>query len=297
METINIAELEVARALAKSGSLAAAARELHRTPAAVHKQLKRLEATLGVTLYEKVGRSVEISGAMEVFFPYAESVLMQIAAARRAVEEWRGLRSGIVRIGTGPTLSAHFLPGIVTAFRARYPDVQITMDTATTAELVEQLRRGQLDLAIVLQQEQSRSRELTLLGAWDSTTVLATGTKRLWRVKRLRDLEAEPFFSFRTGTRMAVYVDEYFARHQHRPNTVMRCDNADAIRAMLRSGFGYSVLPAWTLREEKGPKRIAAIQVAEKLPPLRIELVASRNHPLSPASKAFGEVAKGFRLP
>jgi LysR family transcriptional regulator, transcription activator of glutamate synthase operon len=297
METISIGELEVARALAKTGSLAAAARELHRTPAAVHKQLKRLEATLGVALYEKVGRNVEISGAMEAFFPHAESALMQVAAARRAVEEWRGLRSGIVRIGTGPTLSAHFLPGIVTAFRGRYPDVQVTIDTATTAELMEQMRRGQLDLAIVLQEEQDRPSDLVTLGSWESTTVVATATKRLWRAKRLADFEREPFFSFRVGTRMAAYVDTYFARHQHRPNTVMRCDNADAIRAMLRSGFGYSVLPAWTLREEKGPKRIAAVPVAEKLRPLRIEIVASRNHPLSPASKAFAEAARGFRLP
>jgi DNA-binding transcriptional LysR family regulator len=296
METIGIRELEAARALAKSGSLAAAARELHRTPAAVHKQLKQLEFALGTPLYEKTGRGIRLLGAMDALIPYAESVLSQILAARRAVEEWRGLRSGIVRVGTGPTLSVHCLPGMVNAFHARAPEIQVTVDTGSSDELQEQLRRGQLDLALMIHEGRKGSAEWVALGGWEASLVIASATRALRATRRLKDLEGEPFFAFRTGARLTVHIERYFARHDHAPETVVRCDNADAIRAMLRQRRGYSVLPGWTLAGEHGPGQVRAIDLAEKLPPFRIELVASKNHPLPPAARAFAEVARKFRL-
>lgn len=296
METISIAELEAARAVGKSGSLAAAARELHRTPAAIHKQMKQLEAALGVPLYSKVGRNIRLSGAMELLLPYTESVLEQVAAARRAVEEWSGLRSGIVRIGTGPTMSSHWLPRIITAFRARHPDVQLNIDTGTTAELLERIRRGHLDLAIVLKQGHEAPGDWQQLANWKCPTVLVSGSKTLCKAESLEALREAPFLHYRTATRMATHVDAYFAKHRHVPNTIVRCDNADALRALLRAGHGYALLPSWTVQTERGASRIAPIRIRETPPALGVEMVAARSQPLSPAAIAFAGVARTFRF-
>jgi DNA-binding transcriptional LysR family regulator len=296
METISILSLEAAEALARSGSLAGAARELHRTPAAVHKQLKQLENALGAPLYEKVGRGIRLSGAMKTFLPHAIGALTQVAAARRAVEEWRGLHTGIVRIGTGPTLSTHWLPQIVAAFRRMHAGVQVTIDTGTTDELLEQLRRGQLDLAMILEDSRARRDDRIVLGQWNAAAVLATGCRNLRRATSLKELQKEAFLAFRTGTRMAAHVDRYFAQHHHEPNTAMRCDNADAIRAMLGTGFGYAILPQWTFSAQDGVK-LWAIPAREKVPPMRVEIVCASGFPLAPGTKAFAEVAKKFPLP
>lgn len=293
METISISELEAARALAKTGSLAAAARELHRTPAAIHKQLKQLESALGTPLYEKVGKGIRLLGAMEALLPYAESVLAQVAAGKRAVEEWRGLRQGIVRVGAGPTLSVHCMPGIVHAFQERAPGIQVTLDTGTAEELQEQLRRGQLDMALVVQENRRVGEVWQVLGSWQVSLAVASATRTLQRARRLSDFEGEPFFAFRTGARLTRHIDQYFGKHNHFPQTVVRCDNADAVSEMLRKRRGYSVLPGWTLQ---GRGEVKAVALEEKLPPFRIEMLASRDHPLAPAAKVFAEVARGFRL-
>ena len=127
-------------AVAELGSLSLAAQQLHLSPPAIHKQLKILEAELGVPLYEKVGRRLQITQPAEVLLPYLKDLLAQYDSALSALEEWKGMKRGLVRIGTGPT--SYILPIILKKFRRENPGVELLVESGNTPVLLEDLSRG-----------------------------------------------------------------------------------------------------------------------------------------------------------
>lgn len=297
MESISLGNLAALQSFVRTGSLVGAARELNLTSAAVHKQLKQLESALGIRLYEKAGRGLRTTGAATLIYSYAQAALEQVAGARRAAEEWRGLRRGSVRIGAGATLSTHWLPSVLSSFRSSHPDIDLSVDTGTTLELFEQLRAGFIDLAFVLEEKTKPQRGLKAIGRWESRAFLVSGDQSLRRVRRVQQLSSAPYLGFRTGTRFATYAERFFQRYSVQPTYVTRCDNADSLLQILGAGFGFAILPEWILTRPPLLGNAWVLETREKLPPLHVELMRSSAHPLGPAASAFASTARAIPLP
>src|SRR5713101_6021151 len=125
-------ELHAARSLvllADLGSLAKTAETLRLSPPAVHKQLKLLEAELGVRLYEKIGRGLRLTQAAELLLPYCRHLLADHDTALSALEEWKGSTRGTLRIGAGPATSVHLLPGLLRIYGRAFPEVDVVVET------------------------------------------------------------------------------------------------------------------------------------------------------------------------
>src|SRR5262249_58806958 len=114
---MELRELRCLMTLADVGSITRTAEKLHLSAAAIHKQLKVLEDELNVRLYEKAGRQLRLTQAAEVLLPHIKNLLAQYDAALSALSEWKGLKHGLVRIGTGPTMSSYLLPSLLDGFR------------------------------------------------------------------------------------------------------------------------------------------------------------------------------------
>src|SRR5579872_6547508 len=99
---MELRELRSLVTLSELGTITLTAQKLHLSPAAIHKQLKSLESELGVRLYQRTGRALEMSQATAVLLPYLTDLLAQYDAALGALEEWKGVKQGAVRIGAGP---------------------------------------------------------------------------------------------------------------------------------------------------------------------------------------------------
>lgn len=293
---MNVDPLRSLATLEETGSLAATAAQLHLSAAAIHKQLKQLELELGVRLYEKAGRGVRLSAAAHVLLPYAKSVVAQIAAARQAVEEWRGLRRGMVRVGSGPTLSSHWLPELLKQFRSRYPGVQLTVETGSSEELLAAARQGRLDVALLVAPPRKTEPGFAVLARWRFQLMLVTGDGLIPSAIPLAHLARHSFIGFRKGSRLDGLIDQYFMRHRLEPDTIMRFDNADAIRAVLRAGIGYSLLPNWTVTLDLAGGGLRLLNAQSRLPTAWVELVKHESAPLSPAAQEFIAMAKSLPL-
>ncbi|GAB3803149.1 LysR family transcriptional regulator [Micromonospora zhanjiangensis] len=103
--------LEVFRAVARDGSVTAAAGRLGFTQSAVSRQVATLEAEIGSRLFDRLPRGVALTEEGRTLLPHAEAVLDRLTAARRDVEDLRGLRHGRVRVGAFPTAVAALVPG------------------------------------------------------------------------------------------------------------------------------------------------------------------------------------------
>ena len=115
---------------------------MHLTAAAIHKQLRLLGEGLGVKLYEKSGSQLRITPAGEVVLPHLRDLLAAEEAAVNALEEWKGLRQGLVRIGAGRTISSGVLPVLLKQYRRKYPGISLYVETGNTQQMTERLARA-----------------------------------------------------------------------------------------------------------------------------------------------------------
>lgn len=250
MAKVELHELRSLSVLSRTGSLRNTAATVNLSPAAVHKQLKELEQKLGVKLYEKIGRRLQLTQAAEVVLPYANEVLAQLDAAEAAVEEWKGTKRGIVRIGAGPAISSYVLPTLLKQYRRMFPEVDLSVATGSTIVLLDQLAKGALDLALLISPDTLEPPLFRVEAHWAFEMALVSHRTFGRRRYRLAELHNQPFILFQKGSRMEEPIDRYFAVHGFRPRVVMRFDNSEAVKAMIQTGLGVSLLPMWIVSRD-----------------------------------------------
>jgi DNA-binding transcriptional LysR family regulator len=289
---VELKELRSLVALSELGSISLAAEQLHLSPPAIHKQLKILESALGVTLYEKVGRRLQLTQAAEVLLPYLKELLAQYDSALSALEEWKGMKRGVVRIGTGP--SAYVLPAILRKFRHENPSIEVLVETGNTPVLLDGLSRGSLDLALLVSADLVEKQEYCVEMSWGFELVMVSHQRQPPSRPRLTDLKHLRFILFRKGSRMEEPIDRYFAANGFEPNVIMRFDNSEFIRSMVRAGMGIAMLPFWVVHRDLRERRLSMIRPVE--PPLhsRIALVRRKSGFVPQPVQAFIAAARGL---
>lgn len=289
---MELKELRSLLALSELGSISLAAGHLHLSPPAIHKQLKTLESELGVRLYEKVGRQLHLTQAAEVLLPYLKDLLAQYESALTAVEEWKGMKRGLVRIGTGP--SAYVLPAILKKFRRAYPGVELMVETGNTPVLLEALNRGELDLVLLVSADLVEKRDYLVEMSWDFELVMVSHSKQAKARPKLTDLSYLRFILFRKGSRMQDPIDHYFAANGFEPNVIMRFDNSEFVRSMVRAGLGVSVLPSWVVDRDLKERHLHLVRHSG--PPLqsKIALVRRKSSFVPQPVQAFITIARSL---
>lgn len=141
--------LEVFRAVARRGSITAAARALGYTQSAVSRQIAVLEAQTGAKLFDRLPRGVALTDDGRCLLPHADAVLDRLATARSDLESLRGLGGGRVRVGAFPTAVAALVPRALAAFRKAHPQVHLSLIEGLTPKLLDRLRSGDADVAVV----------------------------------------------------------------------------------------------------------------------------------------------------
>ncbi|WP_042401137.1 LysR family transcriptional regulator [Streptacidiphilus carbonis] len=145
---IEARHLRVLRAVARTGSFSAAARELGYTQPAVSQQMKALEKSVGTPLVVRVGRGVRLSEAGEVLVRHAAGILAGLTAAEEELAAIAGLRAGRVRLVSFPTASSTLVPAAVAGVREAQPGIRVSLTEAEPPESLAMLRGGDCEVAL-----------------------------------------------------------------------------------------------------------------------------------------------------
>ena len=135
--------------VAEEASFTRAASRVHVAQPGVSAQVRRLESELGQQLLDRSGRSVRLTEVGSAVLPFARAALDAVANARLAVDELAGLVRGQVTVGMVSGCALPILAELLAGFHDRYPGVAITLVEDNSDRLVERLRDGQLDLALI----------------------------------------------------------------------------------------------------------------------------------------------------
>jgi DNA-binding transcriptional LysR family regulator len=137
-------------AAAEHGSFSAAAESLFMAQPSLSEQIRRLEAELGVPLFARVGRGLELTEAGRLLHPHAERTLAAAREAAESVQEVRDLTGGTVAFGTFGSAHHYLLGGLVEDFRTRHPNVRVRAIGQNSAEVADEVREGRLEAGLVM---------------------------------------------------------------------------------------------------------------------------------------------------
>jgi DNA-binding transcriptional LysR family regulator len=283
---MELRQLEYFVAVAEEGSFTRAAERVHVAQPGVSAQIRRLERELGAELLDRSGRTVRLTEAGEAVLPYARAALAAVAGARLAVEELTGLLRGRVAVGT---VTAHGvdLPGLLAAFHRDHPGVEITLTTATTDRLLDDLRGGRLDAAIVsIGEDAPPGVEIHVVEEQPIVAAVAPGHELADReVVPLAGLRGHALICLPPGTGVRARLDEACAASGFAPRVAFEAADPGTLARLAAHGLGVAVLP-----------RVVAELHADRLRVVRIDPPALRGRlafawrasgPVSPAARAL----------
>jgi len=231
-------------AAVETGSISAAARSLGVTQLAATQQIRELERGLGLRLLDRAGGRVVATAAGETLLASAsqarEAVDDVVSAARRL----RGGDLGRVRLGTGATACIHVLPPTLSAVKRRMPGLEIRVATANTPEILKRLEAGALDIALVTSPLRlSRSLVKTRIALDPLVAIVPQGLAPKAAAIGAAEIAALPLILYETGGGTREIMDAWFRRAGVVPQPIMELDNVEAIKVLVASGLGASIVP------------------------------------------------------
>jgi DNA-binding transcriptional LysR family regulator len=253
---MDIQQLRVFRAAAKSGGFTRASEQLHLSQSAVSLHIKQLERGLGTELFLRVGKRVYLNQSGRTLLEYVERIFHEMRNAEMAVSQVNNLERGIVRLGVGATTLTYLMPRILSGYIRKYPKVELIVTTGLSENLAHGVHAQSIDLAIVMEPLPTNL-SIEILPILQEELVCVLNSQNPLATKEAllpKDLDGIRLIGFLRDSAMRTLVDRYFADMKSQPNLTMELENIEAIKALVRSGLGIAVLPESSVRGSQGTK-------------------------------------------
>jgi LysR family hydrogen peroxide-inducible transcriptional activator len=244
-------------AVADTGSFSRAAEQSHISQPSLSQQILKLESELGARLFDRLGRSVRLTDLGKTLLPRARAVLRELEAAKGEVIERKDFIGGSLTVGVIPTVAPYFLPPVLTSFAKEFPQACLTVVEEITPILLERLRSGTIDVAIlalpVRGHEFETFRLLTepLFAALSKRHALARR-----RTISLRDLRKEPFLLLRDGHCFRDTVVGACDRARLNPQIIFESGQFSSLLSLVGTGMGVSIVPEMAVTENSSCRYI-----------------------------------------
>jgi DNA-binding transcriptional LysR family regulator len=282
---VQLHQLRYVVCVAEERRFTRAAARLHVAQPSISSAVAALEQELGASLFHRDRAEVTLTGAGEVFLPWARQVLADCEAGAAAVRDLLGLQRGRLVLGATPSLTTNLLPRVLARFHADHPAIELTVHEAGSQELVDRLGRGEMDLAVVIlpvDRPWVESRDLM-----EEELVLAVDRRHPLahrRSIRVAELEHVPLVMFKDGYDLREATLLACRQAGFNPVMAMQGLEMDGALALAAAGAAAAVVPG-SVVAPSGPLR--AVRFRGAALKRRIGLASRRDHPFSPAASAF----------
>ncbi len=260
---ISLKQLSILESIVEHQSYTAASKALFMTQPAISMQVKKLEAEVGLPLFERDGKYIVPTQAGEELLFYAQSIRQQLEEAAEVIEELKGLKRGKLHLTMASTAN-YFAPQLIAAFKHKYPKAEITLDVTNRSGLVEAVENNHTDMAIM--GKPPSGHHLKGIPFMDNPlVVIAAPTHPLVHQQPilLADLADEPFIvrESASGTRMAT--ERFFNQHGLELIAGMEMNRSEAIKQAVMAELGLGIVSLHTIEMELTLKRLVVLEVED----------------------------------
>lgn len=279
-------QLDILDAVARCGSFSRASTELHLTQPAVSMQIKQLESTLGMPLFEHIGKSIHLTAAGKETLATCRAIGRELTNLEHTLASLQGLKGGTLTVSVVSTAS-YFTAKLIALFRQAHPDVRISLNAVNRETLLRQLAENSIDLALMGRPPEDQ--DLQAQPFIDNPLVVIAASNHPLAKKRnipLARLAEEPFVGREPGSGTRSAVEQFFESKGLKLKVAMEMNKNEAIKQAVEAGLGVGVV---SQHGELATRHLRVLDVQGF--PLRRQwyLVQRQGKRLSPAAQAFAQ--------
>lgn len=288
MRSLNLHQLATFQVVAKHCSYVRAAEELHFSQPAVSAQIRQLEQSLGVKLFDQIGRKTHLTQAGEELYSYSQQIFSVINETLETLDALRSPHYGRLSVGADTTVGSYVIPGWLGKFHQIYPEVDISLEVLNRAALIDALVNNRIDLAVI----GSVPDDIPVViepFARNELVLIASATHRLAGIQdiSLTELAKEHFLLREVGSGTRAALENVFHDAALPLLISMQVGNNSAIKQGVAAGLGVALISRVALDMELETKRLVILDV-EGFPIIRQwRIVHLKEKNLSATARAF----------
>ncbi|WP_110926248.1 LysR family transcriptional regulator [Bacillus massiliglaciei] len=272
-----------------------AAEYLHIAQSAISRQISRLEEELGVSLFERVGRNIQLTPIGKNFLTHAKTAIKAIDFAKEQIDEYLNPEYGSIKIGFPASLASHLLPTVISAFREEQPNIGFHLRQGSYAALREEVKNRNIALAFLGPVPVNDPDIEGHILFTEKVSALLPINHPLAERKTLllRDLRNEDFVLLPKGFILRKLALDACEQAGFTPKIVSEGEDMDSIKGLVSAGIGVSLLPDSTFHESV-PRLTVRIPIASPDVKRTVGIITPKKYDLAPTEKVFYDFVMEF---
>ena len=274
-DEIQLAQLEAFAAVARTGSISAAAQELFLSQPAITARIQGLERGIGASLLARSRTGSRLTEMGRALLPHAERALSAVAGGRRAVEDVVSGSGGRLTIGAAPAVSTYVLPAMLHRFQADHPRVQLSVRSGHSEEVLEMVLREEVEIGLMRPIQHA---DVVNTPLYEDELVLVVPRGHGFAASgqvRMEQMATEHLILFDRTSSYHELTSSIFRQAGIAPRGYLEVDNIDAAKRMVEQRLGIALLPLTAVQAEIGTGRLFPVKVSD-MTPVRRQIVVVR---------------------
>ncbi len=268
--------------VARTGSVGAASRKLHKTPSAISQQLRRVERHFGVVFFERAGRGLRLSTAGELALPSVLRLFDEVEAAYARMAELTGPAVAVLRIAASDYVGQALLAPVIRELLELRAPMRFEITTTHSAEALRAVERGEADFAVASAREPRVALDDNILLTQPFVWV---GPRSKGTPLRLRErLAQEPLLRLSPGSEGRRLLDAFLEKHRMTVASTIDVPSVSLMLSYVSGGLGIGLAPRLALHTGRDRRLVVELADVEALP---IRLAYRRGYRLTPLTEKF----------
>ncbi len=287
MQEITLDLYRVFATVAREGSFSAAARALYLTQPAVSQAISQLEHQLDTPLFIRSVRGVTLTPEGAILLEHAQTALETLERGRGKLEKLRHLETGSLRVGAGDAATRHYLLPRLSHFSKRFPGLSLSVQNGTTGELLEYLRGGAIDLALINLPLESDDLVVQICLPIHDVFVAKPNPDLTDQLLPLDELSQMRLIMLERRSNSRRLVDEALHRLDVNLSPEIELGSHDLLMDFAELGLGVSCVVREFAKESLQDGRLIELQTTPSLPERAIGMAYLKDVPLPAAALRF----------
>jgi DNA-binding transcriptional LysR family regulator len=263
---MDIQSIQAFLSVSETGSFSRAADALFLTQPAISKRIRSLEHALDIALFDRIGKSVQLTEAGHALIPSCRRIVAEIAESERIISNLRTTTSGVLSIATSHHIGLHRLPPVLRDYSKHYPEVELKLSFMDSEQACQQILNGETELAIVTLPNEENDR-LEMIPVWhDPLHIVVARQHPLASQKPISKRQLLDYAAIlpSTGTHTRKLIDKALGL-DGTVRTLLETHYLETIKAMVQTGLGWSMLPASMVDDSLSVLTIKHVQTMRQL--------------------------------
>lgn len=286
---INLELYRIFCEVAKCGNITKAAENLFVSQSAVSQAIKQIENKIGLSLFSRSARGVQLTHEGKVLFSYADNAISLIENAQKKLVNMKNLNAGEIYIGASDTVCTLYLLPLLQKFNTEYPDIHISVINCTTKKSISLLKSGAVDLSFInLPIEEDQTLEIMPVMPIHDCFVAGAKYKFLSdSVLSLQDMQKYPLIMLEKASNSRRQMDIFLKERSLEIEPALEFTNLALLAEFAKIGLGIAVTLKEAVQDDINRRNLFELHFDQELPERQIALVQMKNVSLSAAASAF----------